>query len=244
MNKNLNISIPKPCSEKWASFLPTPDGGFCSSCSKVVVDFTKMGDTEIVDFFKTKSAHTCGRFRADQLKSYPPTINAKINPGFTLLKASFLSLVFVLVGRQGSAQSTVQKSKVEVAQYPEHSVTTSDTTKSPGVILSGVVLDSQDKSALAGVNVVLKGSTQGTVTDADGKFEFPKALQEGDILVFTFIGLTTKEHIVNNRDISRLEIPMQLCLDYDMTGEVVVVGGLVETESRVSRFWSKVKNLF
>jgi hypothetical protein len=83
MNQSLSVSIPRPCSEKWNYFKPEPDGAFCSSCSKVVVDFTKMSDDEILDFLKKKRAHTCGRFRSDQLKTYVANTRIKINPGLT-----------------------------------------------------------------------------------------------------------------------------------------------------------------
>ena len=77
MKTNLNLSIPSPCGQKWQAFIPTPDGGFCSSCNKVVVDFTGMNDEQIVDFFKNKPAHTCGRFRPDQIRTYTPKVLPK-----------------------------------------------------------------------------------------------------------------------------------------------------------------------
>lgn len=47
---------------------------------------------------------------------------------------------------------------------------------------------SDDKGPLPGVNISLKGSRIGAVTDKDGLFTFPKALSSGDILVFSFLG--------------------------------------------------------
>src|SRR5690606_5620792 len=80
------LNIPTPCSEQWGNFTKTPQGGFCSSCQKTVIDFTTMTDDEILAFFKTKPAHTCGRFRPNQLKLYsmPATTATGIRPGLKL----------------------------------------------------------------------------------------------------------------------------------------------------------------
>lgn len=42
-------------------------GRFCSSCKKIVVDFTGMSDRELVAFFKKPSGSLCGRFNQEQL---------------------------------------------------------------------------------------------------------------------------------------------------------------------------------
>ncbi|MDG5490276.1 carboxypeptidase-like regulatory domain-containing protein [Psychroserpens sp. SPM9] len=52
---------------------------------------------------------------------------------------------------------------------------------------------SDDKGALPGVNIVLKGSKVGVVTDENGAFTFPRALSAGDVLVFSFLGYEKQE---------------------------------------------------
>nr|WP_321221896.1 carboxypeptidase-like regulatory domain-containing protein [uncultured Psychroserpens sp.] len=54
------------------------------------------------------------------------------------------------------------------------------------LIVKGKVTD--DKGALPGVNVVLKGSKVGAVTDENGEFTFPQSLSSGDVLVFSYLG--------------------------------------------------------
>ncbi len=64
-----HISIPKPCHEDWNKMNPNNEGKFCNSCSKTVVDFTKMSKEEIHQYFKQKSGeNTCGHFYASQLE--------------------------------------------------------------------------------------------------------------------------------------------------------------------------------
>ena len=49
---------------------------------------------------------------------------------------------------------------------------------------------------MAGVNVVVKGTTQGTITDIDGNFNVDAA--DGATLVFSFIGYVTEEIVVSS----------------------------------------------
>ncbi|MCS3795743.1 hypothetical protein [Niastella sp. OAS944] len=68
MSKVLQIKVPKPCHENWHNMTPKEQGRFCGSCEKVVIDFSKMSDNEMLDYFtKTAGQSTCGRFANDQL---------------------------------------------------------------------------------------------------------------------------------------------------------------------------------
>ncbi len=63
---------------------------------------------------------------------------------------------------------------------------------------TGVVKDERGVP-LPGVTVVIKGTTRGTVTDVDGNFSL-SGIQERDILVFTFVGMTSQEIPVAGKD--------------------------------------------
>ncbi len=86
-------------------------------------------------------------------------------------------------------------------------------------VVSGKVTSSEDGSSLPGVNVVLKGTTNGTVTDADGNYRLTIPTSGGS-LVFSFIGLTTQEIIIGDRS----TVDLSLGLDVTQLGEVVVTG--------------------
>lgn len=75
MKPNYSISIPKPCHEDWSQMTPNEKGRFCQSCTKTVVDFTKMSTSEIQDYiYKNKNQRICGHIKQSQLD----TINLKI----------------------------------------------------------------------------------------------------------------------------------------------------------------------
>lgn len=85
--------------------------------------------------------------------------------------------------------------------------------------VTGRVTSSDDGSTLPGVNVLLKGTNVGTVTDSDGSYSI-NVPASGGILVFSFIGLKTVEIAIDSR--STIDLAMEP--DAKQLSEVVVVG--------------------
>jgi TonB-linked SusC/RagA family outer membrane protein len=83
--------------------------------------------------------------------------------------------------------------------------------------VSGKVTSTEDGSALPGVNVVIKGTTTGTVTDADGNYRL-SVPPDGGALVFSFIGLQSAEIAIGDRSV----VDVSLSLDVLQLSEVVV----------------------
>lgn len=62
------MKISSPCHENYQAMTPSAGGRFCSSCEKVVVDFTRMSTPEIKDYLQnTTSQEVCGRFKSPQV---------------------------------------------------------------------------------------------------------------------------------------------------------------------------------
>jgi len=62
------LHIHQPCTADWKEMSATEQGAFCKSCSKEVIEFTKMSDEDIVAYFKARNNQPlCGRFNSDQL---------------------------------------------------------------------------------------------------------------------------------------------------------------------------------
>lgn len=85
--------------------------------------------------------------------------------------------------------------------------------------ISGLVTSAEDGSALPGVNVLLKGTVTGTVTDLAGRYSI-NVPSTGGILVFSFIGLQSIEVKIGSA--SLLNVTMSL--DVTQLSEVVVAG--------------------
>jgi hypothetical protein len=63
--------------------------------------------------------------------------------------------------------------------------------------ISGILLDKQNGEPLIGATVSVKGTTNGTVTDIDGKFELKITEKPPLTLAFSYIGYETQEIAIN-----------------------------------------------
>jgi len=84
--------------------------------------------------------------------------------------------------------------------------------------ITGTVTDS-DGQPLPGVSIVLKGTTQGTVTDNEGNYSLTNVSSDAT-LVFSFVGMITQEVLVGNKT------NINVTLEQETIGieEVVAIG--------------------
>jgi Ca-activated chloride channel family protein len=85
--------------------------------------------------------------------------------------------------------------------------------------ITGKVTSVEDGSALSGVNVVLKGTNRATTTDRQGIYtlEVPQA---GGTLIFSFIGLQTKEIRIGSTNM----VNVALSQDVTQLSEIITTG--------------------
>lgn len=84
--------------------------------------------------------------------------------------------------------------------------------------VTGKVTSSEDGTGIPGVNILVKSTATGTVTDVDGNYTLSVA--DDAILVFSAIGYTTQEVPVSGRSV----IDVGLTVDIQSLSEVVIVG--------------------
>ncbi len=104
------------------------------------------------------------------------------------------------------------------------------------VQVSGKITD-QNGEPLPGANIVEKGTTNGTTSDADGKFSL-SIMGENSVLIFSFIGYTSQEIPVG----SQTSFSIQLQPDTRTLSEVVVVGYGTVKKSDLTGAVSSVKS--
>ena len=85
-------------------------------------------------------------------------------------------------------------------------------------IITGKILSATDKAPLPGATVVVKGTTDGTTTDIDGKYSLT-APQQGSLVV-SFVGYQTQEISIGSQSV----IDINLAPENNALDEVVVVG--------------------
>jgi iron complex outermembrane recepter protein len=93
--------------------------------------------------------------------------------------------------------------------------------------VTGKVTAQEDGAPIPGASVVLKGSTQGTTTDADGDYTI-RLTTSDPVLVFSFIGFTTQEIEAAGKTV----IDVSLAEDITQLGEVVVTALGVSREKK------------
>jgi TonB-dependent starch-binding outer membrane protein SusC len=87
-----------------------------------------------------------------------------------------------------------------------------------GQTVRGTVTDATDGTTLPGVSVYIKGTTQGTTTDVNGRYQIN--VPQGATLVFSYTGMVNEEIVVGNQTL----IDVALAQDISTLQEVVVIG--------------------
>ena len=102
--------------------------------------------------------------------------------------------------------------------------------------ISGTVTSASDGQPLIGVTVAVKGTSSGTITDIDGKWELEA--EEGTVLVFSYTGFKAQELTVGPETTYNISLQADVAL----LDEVVVVGYGTQKKSHLTGSISKVKN--
>jgi TonB family protein len=141
------------------------------------------------------------------------------------------------VTRQGERETQANLTDPRTIEIEPHAETQESVSHAASSSLSlnprlikGTVTSAEDGSALPGVNVVVQGTTTGTITDAEGKFEITVS-QPDQKLEFSFIGVKTVVAETRNKN----NVNVSLTPDYESLSEVVVAGKAV-TEDKNKTF--------
>ncbi|MDC6483877.1 SusC/RagA family TonB-linked outer membrane protein [Cyclobacteriaceae bacterium] len=102
--------------------------------------------------------------------------------------------------------------------------------------VKGTVTD-DDNQGIPGVNVVLKGTSTGSVTDLDGNFVLSLP-EEGGTLIFSFIGMASQEVTVGSRSV----IDVTLLQDATQMSEIIVSSlGIERDKKSLGYFAQEIK---
>ncbi len=93
--------------------------------------------------------------------------------------------------------------------------------------VSGTITSSEDGMSLPGVSVVVKGTTVGTVTDINGKYQIAVPV-DNQVLVFSFVGMVTQELNVNGR----LVVDISMNTDVTELSEVIITAAGIRREKK------------
>lgn len=244
--QQINISIPKPCHEDWNNMTPQERGRHCSSCDKLVTDFTTMSDNEVIDYIKLGKGSGCGRLNSRQL-SGPLTALDESSSWFSPIGMAFSAALAFFSATAVASEKPPQFGGYRII-LPKDTVPkdTLDTN-----LLRGRVSDAINGEGVPFAMVRIKDMEYITQTDSNGAFKLPIPENSRDQLeiVVSSIGYRSSEYCPANIDShqSIKLIPMYASVvgerpEYSghLTGTVAFVGDLVIVESRPKRFARKV----
>ena len=95
--------------------------------------------------------------------------------------------------------------------------------------LRGTVTSAEDGTSLPGVNVVVKGTSLGTVTNASGQYSIT-APSGAQTLVFSFIGMQTKEVVTGSSSV--IDVTLQVAAE-SLSEVVVTAFGIKRSEKAI-----------
>lgn len=156
---------------------------------KVFVQFIVEADGRLNDFTVVKGiGGGCDTAALEAMKTIEPFKPAR-QRGKAVKQRLVLPISFKLGTNTSSLKTDENKAKV-VGEKMEVE------TKRDGLTVSGKVLDAFGKP-LAGVNIVVKGTSHGTVSNVFGTFKVT-VFKESDQLVFSHVSYTSKSLFLDN----------------------------------------------
>lgn len=127
-----NFNVPDPCSESWNGMRPAQNGRYCSSCRKIVLDFTNKTNEDILAIIAANAGKKlCGTFRTSQLP--PPPRPATSKQTIRFLAAALLAFGMTLFSCSNNAPRipTVIQAPPDTSVLPPKAPNANDPTFLP-----------------------------------------------------------------------------------------------------------------
>lgn len=236
----MNVTIPSPCTQAWATMHPTSAGRFCGNCQKTVVDFSAMSDAEIRKQLQHSTGTVCGRFAPHQVNR--PLAKGNLTYSFSLPK-TLLGVSILLGGTFTESRAKIidlpvnqptkqETNQLETRSYQPAGTDLTDTLR----VVRGRVIGEGDEEVLPGVSIFIKGTKLGTNSNEKGEFalRIPAELDTtSTALVFQFIGFMPTEVALERFGGNTI---LTLNLSAEIMGGIVCV--------RKPTVWQRIKTAF
>lgn len=163
--KNIQISIPNPCTRNWDDMSPVSGGRFCSHCQTPVVDFSTWTDAELFQFFSKKNSRLCGRFVDTQLNR---PITLPYQPHSRLYRIAVAMGLTLICAQTPQLYAQIRPPRMEQNSF----FSSGDMAKISSGTIKGRVLDEKKEPMISAVIHVFRDNklVGGTITDFDGNY--------------------------------------------------------------------------
>lgn len=228
--QNYILKIDNPCRQDWTAMSQNENGKFCSHCSKTVVDFTTLTNSEVIQLIEQTSGKLCGRLTNQQLNRFLATNQPssysrlyKILAGLMLVGTTENALATDRPTLQTEIFSIADNEELTTRHFEKNEKRLTDSLKN---IVFGKAFDAHTKEPLSFASIFIKDSKTGVMTDFDGNFKLiipDNLLTEKIVLVVTYIGYEKTEITIDKKDlpitIELLVIPPENVL----VGEICII---------------------
>lgn len=236
MKNNYLLNIQDPCNEKWSTMQPHDRGKFCLQCSKEVIDFTKLDNTEIIQIIEQSKSRICGRMsvsQLDRLIEIPSKKNRsklrKVLTAIFLIGSTGSIFASPLVSKTNSLNVSKNESNYKRIDIKKHNIRT-DSLKNT---LKGQVL-TESEEPIPGADIFIKKFNLEFETDSEGNFSInlPENFTNDSItIVIKYPGFHDLETRIYK---SQLSFEQKFYLKEE---EAVVLTGIVVTKYVKIRWW-------
>jgi len=210
--KNTFLKINKPCSENWDNMPQNELGNYCHLCSKTVIDFTQLSQSEISK--KIRKGNICAKVTQKQLDS--PLLDFETSNNFNLPYSNIATgilLATTMIAVSQPIQSKTQKAQTEISQTNESVVEIQNSSESKSNLpkpnnftkINGIVNSEKENKPVknAKITFVTVNKNFITYTLEDGTFslEIPTELTDNDnVIRVTYNDITIENEKKINLD--------------------------------------------
>ena len=173
-----------------------------------------LNDVKITDLFRVIESQTDFKFLYDR-----KIINKKLKFSFDDGSKS-IHKILLDVSKKAKLKFKQVNNTINVKAINDQKLTPQNSIEIilQSLTVKGTITSMDDSEGLPGVNVVEKGTNNGTVTNVQGNYSLE--VSEGATLVFSSVGYTTEEIEVGNRSV----IDVTMVQDLKQLQELVVIG--------------------
>lgn len=221
----LTLHIPTPCTQNWNSFPQNATGGFCSQCSKTVIDFTQLSDKELYQALQNPGK-ICGRFTQSQLnRDILITNNQSLKLNKILAGLLIIGSTQTGLAHESQAQANTTKTPIEIIAENGREASkkspklAADSTK----FIEGKIVD-EVLNPIAYASVTFKDKKIGVTTNSKGQFKIlvPDSYKRKVTIQVAAAGFEPKEFTFSKKQLP-VKNDLTLKLANDFMGEVVIV---------------------
>ncbi|GGE97289.1 hypothetical protein [Flavobacterium limi] len=226
--KKVYLKIDKLCTENWNNMKPNANGNYCGLCSKTVIDFSKLNQSEIIEIMKKADHNICARVTQNQLSIPLLLLESPKKHALPLSNiAAGLMIATTLATAVPLQAHNIHKFKTEVSQTAVSSLKSNNNKKetppnktepNKTTVFKGKVTSVEKNEAVENAKVTFitlkKVFTAYTLADGTFSLSIPTELIDNDNVVRVnyeeiknpiktenFLGFESVDLIVNKKDI-------------------------------------------